>query len=394
MGKLYGNDFSQTTISRFEALNLSFKNMCKLKPLLNRWLDDADTTVANPVILGPAMSPDGLSRRRKKRTSIETNVRIALEKAFLCNGKPTSEEIQLLADQMGMEKEVVRVWFCNRRQKEKRINPPVFNYGSFHGQPFSLAVQHGQLSPGLPPGLSPTFTTTPVTQVQTGALNLATLAQPGQQFSHQALNLAQVVSSPSTINVMSTNQVGAVTAQPIKVMNSEGSTTGTVTATATPTSSAIPSDSLNSALEQAVNSMAYAVSGASNGTTVAAPRAATNGVTTFSINSPKLLVTSTANAQSTQASNIQSALNALSQSAAAMTNVVSSQSAANALSQAAAEAAAAASTPLKLTTTMATKQSPINFKTVGATMPSQQTIMNPVSQSGGPVPTGIIVLQK
>ena len=29
MGKLYGNDFSQTTISRFEALNLSFKNMCK-----------------------------------------------------------------------------------------------------------------------------------------------------------------------------------------------------------------------------------------------------------------------------------------------------------------------------------------------------------------------------
>jgi hypothetical protein len=23
-----------------------------------------------------------------------------------------------------MEKEVIRVWFCNRRQKEKRINPP------------------------------------------------------------------------------------------------------------------------------------------------------------------------------------------------------------------------------------------------------------------------------
>jgi len=41
MGKLYGNDFSQTTISRFEALNLSFKNMCKLKPLLEKWLGDA-----------------------------------------------------------------------------------------------------------------------------------------------------------------------------------------------------------------------------------------------------------------------------------------------------------------------------------------------------------------
>jgi Pou domain - N-terminal to homeobox domain len=30
---------------RFEALNLSFKNMCKLKPLLEKWLEDADGTV-------------------------------------------------------------------------------------------------------------------------------------------------------------------------------------------------------------------------------------------------------------------------------------------------------------------------------------------------------------
>lgn len=48
MGKLYGNDFSQTTISRFEALNLSFKNMCKLKPLLEKWLNDAGQPPAAP----------------------------------------------------------------------------------------------------------------------------------------------------------------------------------------------------------------------------------------------------------------------------------------------------------------------------------------------------------
>ena len=47
MGKMYGNDFSQTTISRFEALNLSFKNMCKLKPLLAKWLEDADSSMNN-----------------------------------------------------------------------------------------------------------------------------------------------------------------------------------------------------------------------------------------------------------------------------------------------------------------------------------------------------------
>ncbi|XP_075153289.1 nubbin isoform X2 [Haematobia irritans] len=130
MGKLYGNDFSQTTISRFEALNLSFKNMCKLKPLLQKWLDDADRTIqATGGIFDPAAlqttvtTPEIMGRRRKKRTSIETSIRGALEKSFMMNQKPTSEEITQLADRLCMEKEVVRVWFCNRRQKEKRINP-------------------------------------------------------------------------------------------------------------------------------------------------------------------------------------------------------------------------------------------------------------------------------
>ena len=125
MGKLYGNDFSQTTISRFEALNLSFKNMCKLKPLLQKWLEDADTVTGNPAALtGSPSTPEAIGRRRKKRTSIETSVRVALEKSFLQNSKPTSEEIAMLGESLQMEKEVVRVWFCNRRQKEKRINPP------------------------------------------------------------------------------------------------------------------------------------------------------------------------------------------------------------------------------------------------------------------------------
>ncbi|KAF7657587.1 hypothetical protein LDENG_00025150, partial [Lucifuga dentata] len=130
MGKLYGNDFSQTTISRFEALNLSFKNMCKLKPLLEKWLSDAETMAVDSMlpspssISSPMLGIEGLpGRRRKKRTSIETNVRVALERNFNMNQKPTSEEILLMAEQLSMEKEVIRVWFCNRRQKEKRINP-------------------------------------------------------------------------------------------------------------------------------------------------------------------------------------------------------------------------------------------------------------------------------
>ncbi|XP_051552124.1 POU domain, class 2, transcription factor 3-like [Myxocyprinus asiaticus] len=127
MGKLYGNDFSQTTISRFEALNLSFKNMCKLKPLLEKWLSDAENSpsdsMTSPATLPPLM--EGYGRKRKKRTSIETNIKLTLEKRFLDNPKPNSEEITLISEQLAMEKEVVRVWFCNRRQKEKRIYCPV-----------------------------------------------------------------------------------------------------------------------------------------------------------------------------------------------------------------------------------------------------------------------------
>ncbi|XP_071061598.1 POU domain, class 2, transcription factor 3 isoform X1 [Pseudochaenichthys georgianus] len=126
MGKLYGNDFSQTTISRFEALNLSFKNMCKLKPLLEKWLSDAENSPSDSMS-STSLPPliEGYGRKRKKRTSIETNIKMTLEKRFRDNPKPNSEEITLISEQLSMEKEVVRVWFCNRRQKEKRIYCPV-----------------------------------------------------------------------------------------------------------------------------------------------------------------------------------------------------------------------------------------------------------------------------
>ncbi|KAL0196370.1 hypothetical protein M9458_009942, partial [Cirrhinus mrigala] len=96
LGTLYGNVFSQTTIC-------SFKNMCKLKPLLNKWLEEADSTSGSPTSLDKIAAQ---GRKRKKRTSIEP-----------------LPQINSLADSLQLEKEVVRVWFCNRRQKEKRMTP-------------------------------------------------------------------------------------------------------------------------------------------------------------------------------------------------------------------------------------------------------------------------------
>ncbi|XDV30819.1 hypothetical protein PO909_033657 [Leuciscus waleckii] len=121
LGTLYGNVFSQTTICRFEALQLSFKNMCKLKPLLNKWLEEADSTTGSPTSIDKIAAQ---GRKRKKRTSIEVSVKGALESHFLKCPKPAAQEITSLADNLQLEKEVVRVWFCNRRQKEKRMTPP------------------------------------------------------------------------------------------------------------------------------------------------------------------------------------------------------------------------------------------------------------------------------
>ncbi|XP_074528826.1 POU domain, class 2, transcription factor 3 isoform X2 [Halichoeres trimaculatus] len=154
MGKLYGNDFSQTTISRFEALNLSFKNMCKLKPLLEKWLCDAENSPSDSMSSSTSLPPliEGYGRKRKKRTSIETNIKMTLEKRFIDNPKPNSEEITLISEQLSMEKEVVRVWFCNRRQKEKRIYCPVSSLSvkshSFNSRMASASRSYSPLASG------------------------------------------------------------------------------------------------------------------------------------------------------------------------------------------------------------------------------------------------------
>uniref|UniRef100_A0A0N5CGQ7 POU domain protein n=1 Tax=Strongyloides papillosus TaxID=174720 RepID=A0A0N5CGQ7_STREA len=126
IGNLYGNVFSQTTICRFEALQLSFKNMCKLKPLLFKWLEEADSSTSLQNGVFEKMTGSG-GRKRKKRTSIEVQVKSRLEHHFRRNPKPNAQEISSVANELQLEKEVVRVWFCNRRQKEKRMTPQQFN---------------------------------------------------------------------------------------------------------------------------------------------------------------------------------------------------------------------------------------------------------------------------
>ena len=116
-----GTDFSQTTICRFENLQLSYKNACKLKPLLEAWLAKAEA-------MGVVNNDKPVSeRKRKRRTTIGLHAKEMLERYFQRQPKPSSLEVFGIAEGLKLDKEVVRVWFCNRRQREKRIKTSLIN---------------------------------------------------------------------------------------------------------------------------------------------------------------------------------------------------------------------------------------------------------------------------
>lgn len=64
LAAVHGSEFSQTTICRFENLQLSFKNACKLKAILAKWLDEAE--------LAGGESPHVITRRSSSSASILT----------------------------------------------------------------------------------------------------------------------------------------------------------------------------------------------------------------------------------------------------------------------------------------------------------------------------------
>lgn len=85
--------------------------MCKLKPLLLKWLEEADSTSGTPNGGFDKLSNSTGGRKRKKRTSIEVQIKTRLEYFFQKNSKPSAQDITNVANDLQLEKEVVRVWF-------------------------------------------------------------------------------------------------------------------------------------------------------------------------------------------------------------------------------------------------------------------------------------------
>uniref|UniRef100_A0A2R9BLQ8 POU domain protein n=1 Tax=Pan paniscus TaxID=9597 RepID=A0A2R9BLQ8_PANPA len=131
LAAVHGSEFSQTTICRFENLQLSFKNACKLKAILSKWLEEAEQVGA---LYNEKVGAN--ERKRKRRTTISIAAKDALERHFGEQNKPSSQEIMRMAEELNLEKEVVRVWFCNRRQREKRVKT------SLNQSLFSISKEH------------------------------------------------------------------------------------------------------------------------------------------------------------------------------------------------------------------------------------------------------------
>lgn len=95
--------------------------MCKLKPFLQKWLVEKELE-KNPELAMIKGDPSELMdidlgkvlHRRKRRTAFGKQAKLALEQRYSRNPRPSPGELEEMASLLNTEKEVVRVWFCNR----------------------------------------------------------------------------------------------------------------------------------------------------------------------------------------------------------------------------------------------------------------------------------------
>ncbi|XP_063990435.1 POU domain, class 6, transcription factor 1 isoform X6 [Diachasmimorpha longicaudata] len=114
-----GPAYSQSAICRFEKLDITPKSAQKIKPVLAKWMQDAEERYkagTNNLTDFIGVEP---SKKRKRRTSFTPQALELLNSHFDKNTHPTGNEITNLASQLGYEREVIRIWFCNKRQALK-----------------------------------------------------------------------------------------------------------------------------------------------------------------------------------------------------------------------------------------------------------------------------------
>ena len=125
LGIRYGVTTDEDAVLQFESLQLSLPEVRKLKPVLEMWVRDTAKAAGtsedeiNEIVVSPTTSINP-RRERKKRTAIDPWVKEQLEAEFQNKRKPTQVEMSRMSSRLGVDKDFVRIWFCNRRQRQKK----------------------------------------------------------------------------------------------------------------------------------------------------------------------------------------------------------------------------------------------------------------------------------
>lgn len=133
IGLRYGYKIRPGEITQFESQGLDMDEVRKLKPVLETWVRDTAKAAGgtdeeiNEIVTAASTLP---KRPRRARTSLNPLARERLEYEFQQKPKPTQAEMAALADTLGVEKSFVRIWFCNRRQRQKRRDKKLTSTGS------------------------------------------------------------------------------------------------------------------------------------------------------------------------------------------------------------------------------------------------------------------------
>ncbi|XP_071634056.1 uncharacterized protein Pdm3 isoform X4 [Temnothorax longispinosus] len=114
-----GPAYSQSAICRFEKLDITPKSAQKIKPVLERWMKEAEERYKSGVNHLTDFIGVEPSKKRKRRTSFTPQALELLNAHFDRNTHPTGNEITTLAHRLGYDREVIRIWFCNKRQALK-----------------------------------------------------------------------------------------------------------------------------------------------------------------------------------------------------------------------------------------------------------------------------------
>ncbi|KAG9334002.1 hypothetical protein JZ751_009318, partial [Albula glossodonta] len=109
-------------LTQTQKLDITPKSAQKLKPVLEKWLAEAELWNQKGQQNLMEFVGGEPSKKRKRRTSFTPQAIEVLNTYFEKNALPTGQEITEIAKELNYDREVVRVWFCNRRQTLKNTS--------------------------------------------------------------------------------------------------------------------------------------------------------------------------------------------------------------------------------------------------------------------------------